>query len=56
MPLEVENGNAGALNGNSHKNGQAKNGVKIRKNNHSFSSTSSSPPRTSSPTFSIAEA
>ena len=46
-----------------NKNGIAKsgqnghsNGVKIRKNQHSFSSTiSSSPPRTSSPTFSISE-
>lgn len=65
MPLEVTNENS--VNGNSmnfRKNGHAKNGqnghsngVKIRKNNHSFSSTSDgSPPlRTSSPTFSISE-
>lgn len=64
MPLEsdaVLNGNSpptknGVKNGQSgHSNGNS-NAVKIRKSNHSSSSVSScSPPRTSSPTFSISE-
>jgi hypothetical protein len=39
---------------NGAKSGSS-NGIQIRKNNISISSISSSPPRTSSPTFSISE-
>lgn len=58
MPLDIENGNSisSVRNGNV-KNGQNSHsyGTKLRKNHNSFSSISSSPPRASSPTFSISE-
>ena len=54
MPEEV---NTTTPNGYlSVKNGQKSGSNKLRKNNNSFSSLGSSPPRTSSPTYSVMEA